>query len=53
MNKNKNSNKKAVTTKTLIAVAVSTICKFSDCTVAYREDEFQVLVEFIKDALKN
>jgi hypothetical protein len=33
--------------------AVSTICKFSDCTVAYREDEFQVLVEFIEYALKS
>lgn len=33
--------------------AVSTICKFSDCTVAYCDDEFKVLVEFIKDALKD
>ena len=33
--------------------AVSTICKFSDCTVAYSEKEFSILVEFIKNACKN
>lgn len=31
--------------------AVSTICLFSDCTVAYSEDEIAVLAEFIKEAL--
>lgn len=32
--------------------AVSNICKFSDCTVAFCEKEFNVLVGFIKDACK-
>jgi len=31
--------------------AVSNICKFSDCTVAYSESEFGVLLEFIKQCL--
>jgi hypothetical protein len=31
--------------------AVSNICKFSDCTVAYSEIEFGVLLEFIKQCL--
>lgn len=29
--------------------AVSTICRFSDCTVAYSEDEFRVLAKFIRE----
>jgi hypothetical protein len=32
--------------------AVSTICRFSDCTVAYSADEIAVLAEFIKERLK-
>ncbi len=32
--------------------AISTICNFSDCTVAYSEQEFVVLLEFIKKYLK-
>jgi hypothetical protein len=31
--------------------AVSTICNFSDCTVAYSDSEFNVLVNFIKECL--
>ena len=31
--------------------ALSTICHFSDCTVAYSEAEIAVLAEFIKEAL--
>lgn len=31
--------------------AVSTICQFSDCTVAYKEDEFVILAQFLKEAL--
>jgi hypothetical protein len=31
--------------------ALSSICKFSDCTVAYSESEFGVLLEFIKQCL--
>lgn len=31
--------------------AVSTICEFSDCTVAYSESEFAILVEFVKQCL--
>jgi len=31
--------------------AVSTICQFSDCTVAYNDSEFVILVEFIKKCL--
>ena len=31
--------------------AISTICKFSDCTVAYNDTEFLVLVGFIKKCL--
>lgn len=34
------------------ASAVSTICRFSDCTVAYSADEIAVLAEFIKKKLK-
>ncbi len=34
------------------ASAVSTICRFSDCTVAYSADEIAVLAEFIKEKLK-
>ncbi len=29
--------------------AVSTICKFSDCTVAFSEDEIRVLAEFLRE----
>ena len=32
--------------------AVSTICRFSDCTVAYSADEIVVLAAFIKEKLK-
>lgn len=32
--------------------AVSTICRFSDCTVAYSADEIAVLAAFIKEKLK-
>lgn len=32
--------------------AISTICKHSDCTVAYSEKEFAVLAEFIKENLQ-
>ena len=32
--------------------AVSTICRFSDCTVAYSADEISVLAAFIKEKLK-
>lgn len=32
--------------------AVSTICRFSDCTVAYSADEIAVLASFIKEKLK-
>ena len=32
--------------------AISTICNFSDCTVAYCEKEFAVLLEFIKKCLE-
>ncbi|NER20611.1 MAG: restriction endonuclease [Symploca sp. SIO1C2] len=32
--------------------AVSTICNFSDCTVAYSESEFVILAEFIKECLQ-
>lgn len=32
--------------------AVSTICRFSDCTVAYSADEITVLAAFIKEKLK-
>lgn len=31
--------------------AISTICNFSDCTVAYSNKEFDVLVSFIKETL--
>lgn len=31
--------------------AISTICSFSDCTVAYSEDEFDVLAEFAREKL--
>lgn len=31
--------------------AISTICKYSDCTVAYTKEEFRVLAEFIRDFL--
>ncbi len=31
--------------------AISTICNYSDCTVAYSQAEFDVLVSFIKDVL--
>lgn len=31
--------------------AVSTICNFSDCTVAYLEAEIAVLAKFIKEKL--
>lgn len=31
--------------------AVSTICKFSDCTVAYSPSEFQILVNWIKEVI--
>ncbi len=31
--------------------AISTICQHSDCTVAYREKEFEVLGNFIRDFL--
>jgi hypothetical protein len=31
--------------------AISTICKYSDCTVAYSNSEFEVLASFIKDTL--
>ncbi len=31
--------------------AISNICKYSDCTVAYSESEFDTLAEFIKDSL--
>lgn len=31
--------------------AVSTICQFSDCTVAYKEEEFAILARFLKDVL--
>lgn len=31
--------------------AVSTICQFSDCTVAYKEDEFAILAQFLKEVL--
>ncbi|GAI06341.1 unnamed protein product, partial [marine sediment metagenome] len=31
--------------------AISNICANSDCTVAYTEEEFSVLLEFIKDVL--
>lgn len=33
------------------AAAMKEICKYSDCTVAYSEKEFNVLVEFIKERL--
>ena len=32
--------------------AVSTICRFSDCTIAYSADEIAVLAAFIKEKLK-
>lgn len=32
--------------------AVSTICEFSDCTVAYSESEFSLLSEFIEECLR-
>jgi hypothetical protein len=31
--------------------AISNICRFSDCTVAYSEDEITVLAEFIRGVL--
>lgn len=31
--------------------AVSTICNFSDCTVAFSEEEFDVLTDFIKTSI--
>ena len=31
--------------------ALSTICDYSDCTVAYSKEEFEVLVEWIKTVL--
>lgn len=31
--------------------ALSTICEHSDCTVAYTADEFQILVQWIQEAL--
>ncbi|GBF78631.1 DpnII family type II restriction endonuclease [Aphanothece sacrum] len=31
--------------------AISTICQYSDCTIAYRETEFEILGDFIKDIL--
>jgi hypothetical protein len=31
--------------------AVGTICQFSDCTVAYSEDEISVLADFIREVL--
>ena len=34
------------------ASAVSTICRFSDCTVAYSADEIAVLAKFIEEKLK-
>ena len=33
--------------------AVSTICSFSDCTVAYSKDEIKVLANFIKEKLND
>ncbi len=32
--------------------AVSTICRFSDCTVAYSADEISVLAAFIREKFK-
>ncbi len=32
--------------------AISTICNFSDCTVAYTQEEFELLIEFIKEKLE-
>lgn len=31
--------------------ALSTICDYSDCTIAYSEEEFDVLIEWIKSVL--
>lgn len=31
--------------------AISTICNYSDCTVAYSKDEFNVLVSFIQEVI--
>jgi hypothetical protein len=31
--------------------AISTICKYSDCTVAYSDSEFDILAEFIRETL--
>jgi hypothetical protein len=31
--------------------AISTICKYSDCTVAYSKEQFDVLVSFIQEVL--
>ena len=31
--------------------AISTICKYSDCTVAYSNEEFQILSEWLEKSL--
>jgi hypothetical protein len=32
--------------------AISTICKYSDCTVAYSDGEFDILATFVRETLK-
>lgn len=32
--------------------AISTICKYSDCTVAFSDNEFSILIDFIKEKLR-
>jgi hypothetical protein len=32
--------------------AISTICLYSDCTVAYRDEEFDILADFAREKLK-
>ena len=33
--------------------AVSTICRFSDCTVSYSKEEFKILAQFVRDSLND
>lgn len=34
------------------STAISTICSYSNCTVAYSDSEFDVLVEFLRESLR-